>query len=157
MFNVAHGNIDDYCMCWSTLSSVLLHFGCYLPRIHICSSFLLSFYKMLMLCLSFFTIAWILLQNFAWISNLSCSGRILSSWESLVEVNMVCIIHEHNFCFYLSFMISFRLCSIVMLIPIIFTVHTSHVLYLLYYIICITFCWHLSRFMFGYCSKYEHS
>ena len=91
------------------------------------------FIKMLVLCLSLFIIVWILLQNSIWILNFSCSWRILSSWESLVEVLMVCIIYEHIYCFYFSFLISFRLGSIVVLILITFTLHNSHALYLLYH------------------------
>ena len=45
---------------------------------------------------------------------------------------MVCIIYECNFCSCLSFLISFRIGSIAVLILIIFMLHTSHVLYLLY-------------------------
>ena len=57
MTNIVHGNIDDYHIHWSTLSSVLLDFGCYLPRIHIYSHFLLVFkrwcYVYLFFCLDF--------------------------------------------------------------------------------------------------------
>ena len=103
-----------------------------------------------------FTITWILLQNYACILSLLCSGGILSFSESLGKVLMVCIIYEHIHCFY-SFLISFRLGSNAVLILIIFTLHTSLALYLIFIIFCIIFCWHLSRIMFRYCSKYEHS
>ena len=79
MTNIAHGNIDDYYMHWSTLSSVLLHFGYYLPRIHICSHFPAEFLKDDGDMFIFFIIAWVLLHKFVWILNVSCSGRILSS------------------------------------------------------------------------------
>ena len=46
---------------------------------------------------------------------------------------MVCIIYEYSFCFHLSFLVSFRLGSIVMLILIVFTLHTSHALHLFCY------------------------
>ena len=92
--------------------------------------------KDVVLCLSFFNITWILLQNYARILNLSCWGRILSSLESLGEVLMVCITYECICCFYSSFLISFRLDSNAMFVCIIYTLHASHTLYLLYNYLC---------------------
>ena len=44
-----------------------------------------------------------------------------------------------------------------MLIISAFTLHTSLLSCICFIIICIILCWHLSRIMFRYCSKCEHS
>ena len=97
----------------------------------------------------------VLLQNYVWILKLSCLARILSSWESLGKMLTVCVIYECICCFY-SFFISFNLGSIAVLIFIVLTLHTSHALYLFYYLLHYFLLTPLKNH-FRYCSKYEHS
>ena len=95
-------------------------------------------------------------QNDTLILNLLCLGGILSSWESLVEVLMVFIIYECIFCFLFAF--QYHLGWAVM-----WCLHLSYLLYMVPFLPCIhfiashIFCQCLSRIMFRYCSKFEHS
>ena len=93
-------------------------------------------------------------QIFVWILNLSCSGRIFVILRVSEKNKYVFIIYEHIFVLvFSSFLITVRLGSTAVFILIIFTLKTSHTLYLF----CYPYCQHLSRIIFWYYSKYEHS
>ena len=86
---------------------------------------------------------------------LSCLGRNLLCWESLHEVLMVCIIYE-CICFFIPFW--YHLGWVVMRCLYLSYLHYIPPMPCICFIMfCVIFCQCLSRIMFRYCHKYEHS
>ena len=59
--------------------------------------------------------------------------------------------------FLFSFWYYFMLGSNAVLILMVFTLHIPLFCLVSFFLLCIIFCWCLSRIMFRYCSKFEHS